>query len=284
MLSAVLFTAVFPCLVVALLLLGTLSVEPTSESRAPRFAGAFGAFAVGSAYLIGLPGIRGAMPDAFPTDVTDWPWALLPLAIVMGVVDSFSGNYAIRWVLRLALVALTLGLVGGPALENSLLPGGWLQLFVMGLAVITYLWLLDGPQATDRTPTDLAGMTLAVGGTAAVIVLAESASLGQLCAVVAVALGACWALTLANSRLHPGKGLTPVLALTHGMLIVAATLYASLPPFAALVLAFTPFPIWLGRSGSLSHLEGFKRPAAVLAGVGFLISVSAAITTITLSA
>lgn len=284
MLSAVLFTAVFPCLVVALLLLGAFSIEPASESRAPRFAGAFGAFAVGSAYLIGLPGIRGAMPDAFPNDVTDWPWVLLPFAIVMGIVDSFSGNYAIRWVLRLALVALTLGLLGGPALENSLLPGGWLQLFLMGLVVIVYLWLLDGPQSKARTPTDLAGLTLAVGGSAAVIVLAESASLGQLCAVVAVALGACWALTVANSRLHPGKGLTPVLALTHGMLLVAATLYASLPPLAALALALTPLPIWLGRSGSLAHLDGFKRPLVVLAGVGVLLSISAAITKATLSA
>jgi hypothetical protein len=278
MLSSLLFTAVFPCLVVVLLLLGAFVFEPTTEPRASRFAGAFGAFAIGTAYLVGHSGVRGALPDMFPGDVNDWPFLLVPFGIVMGIVDSFSGNYAVRWVLRLALIAVALCLIGGPALENSLLAGGWLQLFVMGLALIVYLGLLDGPSTKDSTATDLAGLTLAVGGSAVVIVIAHSASLGQLCAVVAIAVGTCWALTLYNPRLNPGKGLTPVLGLTHGLLVVGATLYADLPPLAALALAFTPLPIWLGRSGPLARLEGARRPAAVLAGVAFLVAGSAALT------
>ncbi|RMG17908.1 MAG: hypothetical protein D6731_03200 [Planctomycetota bacterium] len=275
MLWPLLFTAVFPPLVAA----AALALAGILGGRRPERGAAWGGAALALAYLVGHPGVRGQLVDALPpTDVTDWPWALAPLAALLGGVLHRWGRVApLRWVLLCSAQGLGLWLVLAPALRNQGSSGAWLVVFLAGLLALAYALGLAGLEEPEREPSALLGLVALVSFSSGVVVLGRTASVGQLCGVLAAGLFGLFVVRWRGWAQGLLRSTAPVLALLHPLLVANAYAYAYLPASATILLALGPLLLAAARRGPFRGRPTWQALALGLAASGAAYAGAAAL-------
>jgi hypothetical protein len=231
---------------------------------------AWGALAVGLAYAVGQFGV--AAPSFPPGDVTD---RIPGIALASAIVAAILANRRAVWPRVLgyvALASLVFGVMLGPVLGTEDLPREtllWLAAtaVVCGLAAVN-LATLDGPKSRVELWFAMGVLSLGAG---VVLVLANSAVLFQLAAILAFFLG----VSLLASWGRPVGGGLPVASAVLMALVVEGFVYAFLPAASAGLLALAPVLVWLTRLGPLGRLGVKGR--SVVAGLLMLLPVSVAI-------
>jgi hypothetical protein len=252
-------SAVFPALAAGAALLLPLGWHRLRGGR--LVTAPFGAFGLVAAYLVCHPVVRGKLPELPPPEATDWPWFLAPLALLVALGDLRWGRVVpVRWGLRLGALA-----VGVLAL-GRLLPGffggsaGWLTACLAWGVGILLLAGLDALARRPAQPPSLLLLVVLLGGASGVMLAANSAVLGQLCGVLAAALGAQLVLSWWQPALTPLAGTAPALGLILANLLFAAHLfgYPELPPASAALLALAPALAWGCGRGPAARLAPWQ--------------------------
>ena len=167
--------------------------------------------------------------------------ALLGLgAVIVGLIlDKLDlGRLKNSLVLILGAAAAATWLVWPVAMRQSGLElAQWMALpalYVIWVALFTTS-LDDTSAEDDATTTCLFGFT-----TGAVAILGASVLLGQLGIAIGAAAGAYVLLSLSNKPLNLGYSYTYPVAMIGGLIGIAAVIYAKLPWYSLIPLAFIP--------------------------------------------
>ncbi len=228
-------------------ILGTVLTAVTAAAAALlcRPVGLRGlALAVGGGLLAGLMVVRG-WPGLPPAESSAWlPHFAIAAAILGTVEDAGKTRPALRWTLRLMLTAALIWLLLKP-LHTAHWQGPQRWMFPAALLGGTTLCWIIVEQRTHRMPRILLPLTLLASGTAAVELFSGFMKFAQIAAMLAVALGVCWLLSLVVRLpdVAPG-GLTVAIVVLAGLWI-GGFFYGDMPPVSAVLLAVAPVLLWL---------------------------------------
>jgi len=159
-------------------------------------------------------------------------------AVIIGaLLDQFkySRRY-VPWVL-VVLATVASGWVIWPVLKRA----EGMELLLMSLVAVYAAWLVgwfDGLRNKQLAATS-AAVSLGVG-TGISAVLGASALLGQLGGAIGAAAGAMIVLQLFMSRIEVGRSFVLSAALLASLIGIAAVIYAGLPWYVLIPLAFIP--------------------------------------------
>ncbi len=269
MLSAVIFWGLLlPAGAAGLILL--LGWRPWKRALEPdAAAAAAGPLALGGAWLAAQIAIVGvALP---PVQASDWLAVLVAAAVLGGLVEALRRPPAwMRWSWRAALSLALPALLALPLWRSS-----WSSLealAVIGAAAIGVFgaWSLLEAQARRRAGAAMP-LLLAVlaGGSALVLALSGSASLGQLGGALAAAVGAALVIALLQPRLSLAHGAIGPLVIALAGLWLNGTFYADVPIGSLVLLFVAPWLALVGRLGRVQRLAAWQS-ALVRAGAVLL--------------
>jgi hypothetical protein len=236
-------TALLPAGAALAVALGGLKLAPREGDR-PLLTG----LAAGAGLLVAFLGIRG-LPPVPPVDTLDWIPFLLAAAWLVGLggdalrarVSPWAVLETWAWVAAAGFV-----LVMRPLFEGSL-EGIAAPLHVLGAVVVARLAFgLTSRAALKVSPhATFAALALTSASSAGVVVLTNSALLGQLLGGVTTVTAALAVASWLRPALRPGFGaIGAVLAVSQGLLLYALH-YIETPTAAIVALALAPAGAWL---------------------------------------
>lgn len=237
---------------------------------------AAGAVAMGGALIAAQAAIVGI--EVPPIQAGDWLALLLAAAVLLGLVDAlFALPGWLRWWLKGTLSAALPLLLLMPLLRHTWSAGeaaailGALSLGTLGL------W-----RTLDRLSERVrgAGLPLALGvvtsGSAAVLAVSGSASLGQLGGALAVAVGVALIVGLLKPSFSLARGAVPPLTVGLTGLWLNGTFYADVPPASLILLFAAPAFALIGQLKPIASLKPWQT-ALLRAGAVVLPLAAAAI-------
>lgn len=196
--------------------------------------------ALAAAYMMGQVAI-GGWPGFLPNTTEQWlVWMAVAAAGVECLERRFTCPY-LRWGIRSALVAALLGLTLKPLFQHSW-SFGQSCAWTVGIAGgLLGLWRLSpGTKSEPQAILPMLAWTLVVFATAAASALGGSLKLGQFAGALAAGLAACSILSLWQTDATLDKGGWGVLLILWGGLLCNSFFYASVPWWAALLIAISP--------------------------------------------
>ncbi len=237
---------------------------------------AAGAVAFGGALIAAQAAIVGI--EVPPVQAGDWLALLLAAAVLLGLIDSLLELPAwLRWWLKGTLSVAVPLLLLMPLLQHTWSAGeaaailGALTLGTFGL-----WWTLD--RLADRITG--AGLPLALGvvtaGSAAVLAVSGSASLGQLGGALAVAVGVALLVGLLKPSFSLARGAVPPLTVGLTGLWLNGAFYADVPPASLVLLFAAPAFALIGQIKPIASLKPWQT-ALLRAGAVVLPLAAAAI-------
>lgn len=249
----------------------TLAVLRASGLPEPvRGCGGLGALGLG--YLAGHVAIAG-LPSMPPLDTTQGLVYLVLAALILGLLEArLAADGLGRWISRLALVAVLLGLTLHPLIRHQWGVGrtaAWLLGLTPTLLVLwaAYRWL---GERLGRRATSLS-WSLAFVGSGILLVLSRTALLGQLAVMMAIVLVVLALVARGPSSAALLPEALPVIGVVYWALLLNGALYAQLSPGAAMAAAAAPLGSALGLA-SWGRRGGWRSALPACAGVLLILT------------
>jgi hypothetical protein len=227
----------------------------------------------GHVATIGLP----PWPLSLSAETMHWPLPMAAAAIIIGLVEALTPAPGwLRWMLRLPLVALAIGLVLQPMLD----PQRDDHIRSLGLAIVALAVLaswVNVQAVAQRLVSALVIFALGLLGafaSVAFVLVGHSVVFAELTGSLAVPLLVVWLTAMWNRGPQAGQGLVTVYVPVLTTLLLNGVYYADLSPLSALLLAFAPAGLWLAH---LRPLRPRPRLAAAVGLVAVLVALGAAI-------
>ncbi|MDQ7007168.1 MAG: hypothetical protein Q9Q40_08040 [Acidobacteriota bacterium] len=247
MIFATLFVgAVLPFLVTAVVL---GAVDGFDRNRA-REGGCRGFVLAGAlAYPLAHGLVRGGLPFP-PVESVDWLPFFALLAGVVGLLEAGLPRLGRgRWLLRLVVVAGLLWTTLSPLVRyawSALAAAGWMA--ALEIAVLLFWGAVESHVRRDEPLAAPLSFLLLSVGSSGILLLSNSAVLGQLAGVLAAVLGAWLLMAVLRPRRFPARGSGAVLTLVLAGLWMQGYFYADLPLSSLVLLALVPATAVVGEA------------------------------------
>ena len=189
-----------------------------------------------------------------PTDTTNWLPYFGVAAAGLGAIWAAFPKVAVGWITLALLAVAALRLLLAPKFRYGWELGqGWFWVIGLALGVVLLGVILKALVRRSAAAIEIPLILLLVSaGTSGALMLSGSILLGQFGAVLAGAILGALVCTL---RLPAGiEGITPVVTMFLGLLLVSGYFFAELPATSALLLAAAPV-LGLIPTGRLSRLS-----------------------------
>jgi hypothetical protein len=215
----------------------------------------------------------------FAHERVDWlPWLAIAATIV-GLLDGWKpAPWWAKWENRLAITALTLGLMLARLFGETWSPSeGTLWFLGLGVAMLASWSVLDA--RASRLGSGMTWVLLLMSMAAsATLFLSYMAIPAVLCGAMAAALGGLALVSLANRRMTLARGAVPVFATIYNGFLLVGLFSGDLPRASAVALASAPLATYVDRIGPIARLSPWKvraiRAVALLIPLGIAIGVA----------
>ncbi|HHN73919.1 MAG TPA: hypothetical protein ENK10_01695 [Acidobacteria bacterium] len=243
--SSLLIGAALPFLVAlfAMAVVGWVDRDRSRERGCRGFV-----IAVALAYPVAHGLIRGGLPFP-PIETVDWLPFFALLAGGVGLIEAGLPVGRGRWLLRLVVVAGLLWTSLLPLVRyawSALVAAGWMA--ALEIAVLLFWGAVESHVRRDEPLATPLSLLLLSVGSSGILLLSNSALLGQLAGALAAALAAWLLMGLLRPRKFPARGSGAAATLILAGLWLQGYFYADLPLSSLLLLALVPVTAAAGEA------------------------------------
>lgn len=264
MLSMIVQTVVAPAVACASLLV--LGARVWRRPR--RSAGAWLAAALATGYVAGHLAVAG-MPPRVPVGATDWLGHVAALAaLAAGLRAALPERAWARWIIDGAsAVAIAYLVMRVPIATQWSLASSALAVGGAAAVIVVASRALANAAARTSSLTMLAALGVATAASAGIMVLSGTVLVGLLVGGLAAAIGAAFLVELAARGSVDAAPAAPVVAALLTAAWTIALLFAELPTLAAPLWVVAPLGLWLAARIAADRLRPALTAAVCLAAL-----------------